>query len=83
MAHNGSSPRARGTVNRSGRANLDGLVHPRVRGERYLIALVRVVDAGSSPRARGTGRRVGDTHLTERFIPACAGNGVFRAARKQ
>ena len=50
-------------------------VHPRVCGERRLPRSFSMCIAGSSPRVRGTAgveRLVGPT---DRFIPACAGNG--------
>ena len=54
----------------------DGVpVHPRVCGERYAGALVKISEVGSSPRVRGT---AADGHRQPRpwrFIPACAGNG--------
>ncbi len=49
-------------------------VHPRVRGEHYIVTIQPPKRSGSSPRARGTPiRRVGN-HGVHRFIPACAGN---------
>ncbi len=52
-------------------------VHPRWRGERFLLALPERVGGGSSPLARGTPL---DSHQTAgscRFIPAGAGNAHF------
>ncbi len=50
-------------------------VHPRVCGERWEQGAHAEVDSGSSPRVRGTAERTERTAVTERFIPACAGNG--------
>ncbi len=51
-------------------------VHPRVCGERYQIRPPQTVVIGSSPRVRGT-RSSQLTHIvSQRFIPACAGNAV-------
>ncbi len=50
-------------------------VHPRLRGERPYKRFHHSVTAGSSPLARGTGFVGGVKNVTERFIPACAGNG--------
>ena len=70
----GSSPRARGTRERSEKLR-EPAVHPRVRGERR--DRLTILGSGSSPRARGTrGRRLGGE---PRFIPACAGNACHAA----
>jgi len=69
-AGNGPSP-----ARRSGRST----VHPRVCGERCEADALKRKIRGSSPRVRGTAL-VGRFCGTERrFIPACAGNGVFSA----
>ncbi len=49
-------------------------VHPRVRGEQPHDNLGQRHACGSSPRARGTGTRTHQDRLSDRFIPACAGN---------
>ncbi len=49
-------------------------VHPRLRGEHAFIAVGDGGEAGSSPPARGTRVDVVRAGVTERFIPACAGN---------
>ncbi len=58
-------------------------VHPRVCGEQaYRDNRKGGVD-GSSPRVRGTGGSMSGVTLTQRFIPACAGNSfsVFHRHR--
>ncbi len=53
-------------------------VHPRMRGERRSALAMARAAAGSSPHARGT-RPLGLLQWQGlRFIPACAGNAVFR-----
>ena len=49
-------------------------VHPHVRGEHFITALVYGLTSGSSPRAWGTQqlRDAGLSHI--RFIPTCVGN---------
>ncbi len=49
-------------------------VHPRVRGEQWLMVEVRVMSIGSSPRARGAGETGSYRRCIGRFIPACAGS---------
>ena len=49
-------------------------VHPRVCGERSTRDLIRSSVPGSSPRVRGTQLISAAQQITERFIPACAGN---------
>ena len=51
-------------------------VHPRVCGERKLIKARIINGDGSSPRVRGTDDDVVPVEVLDRFIPACAGNGV-------
>jgi len=51
-------------------------VHPRVCGERGLVANATDALGGSSPRVRGTGGGSTVRLGRERFIPACAGNGA-------
>ena len=49
-------------------------VHPRMRGERrFFLRFQRSVD-GSSPHARGTQECSQAILISDRFIPACAGN---------
>ena len=50
-------------------------VHPRVCGERSMMRDTWSIHVGSSPRVRGTVRHLNPPRLTDRFIPACAGNG--------
>ena len=50
-------------------------VHPRGCGERVMPADTTFSDAGSSPRVRGTGTDKSMHNVSERFIPAGAGNG--------
>ena len=52
-------------------------VHPRVCGERVLRCNGHQYPTGSSPRVRGTGYHVAALNCTTRFIPACAGNGLY------
>ena len=49
-------------------------VHPRIRGERRFGKSARAEEIGSSPHARGTRYRASARQLSQRFIPACAGN---------
>jgi len=54
-------------------------VHPRVCGERLLLALLGGEDVGSSPRLRGTAALPKCCRGRNRFIPASAGNGLDAA----
>ena len=57
-------------------------VHPRVCGEHeHRVASIRP-DDGSSPRMRGTPRRRLRRRLSDRFIPAYAGNTINRRASR-
>ncbi len=49
-------------------------VHPRVRGEQSMAAILSASMDGSSPRARGAGITYGGIAARGRFIPACAGS---------
>ena len=49
-------------------------VHPRVRGEHWIMEVRDVPMYGSSPRARGTLLECDAHDVANRFIPACAGN---------
>ena len=53
-------------------------VHPRGRGEHCSALSRRSCEVGSSPRARGTPRQGREAFLTQRFIPAGAGNTADR-----
>ena len=55
-------------------------VHPRMRGERRKRSRRRKPDTGSSPHARGTPSPTTAVTCRNRFIPACAGNALTRAA---
>ncbi len=54
-------------------------VHPRGRGEHHALVYILAWRFGSSPRARGTHLEVRAVHLSERFIPAGAGNTQYGA----
>ena len=59
-------------------------VHPRMRGERSVVAMDVKLENGSSPHARGTPIRPAVLVGQPRFIPACAGNaGGARNAHRQ
>ena len=49
-------------------------VHPRVCGEQRQTRVRTMPTAGSSPRVRGTAYAFDRRYLSNRFIPACAGN---------
>ena len=49
-------------------------VHPRVCGERTVLAVSKSIWSGSSPRVRGTPPCLSVVVARLRFIPACAGN---------
>ncbi len=49
-------------------------VHPRVCGERDVASRTTTDGNGSSPRVRGTLGEYRQKAVTQRFIPACAGN---------
>ena len=52
-------------------------VHPRVCGEHDYGGLVVQAIYGSSPRVRGTPSAQGLQTVSQRFIPACAGNTPY------
>ncbi len=56
--------------------------HPRMRGERDIVAVVQRVAVGSSPHARGTRLFGGGAGQRGRIIPACAGNAREHAGRR-
>ena len=51
-------------------------VHPRLRGELIYPSYFSIIQFGSSPLARGTRLGGYDGELSDRFIPACAGNSL-------
>ena len=53
-------------------------VHPRIRGERVRAIKKYQTAFGSSPHTRGTRDRVPDRDDNGRFIPAYAGNALWR-----
>ena len=52
-------------------------VHPRVCGERPVCFRPPIGRSGSSPRVRGTAGSPARRRRSDRFIPACAGNGTL------
>ena len=56
-------------------------VHPRIRGERWIITASRIDARGSSPHTRGTPVAVAGIAGCCRFIPAYAGNASGRAGK--
>ena len=69
-------PACAGNASRRSDALLPHPVHPRMRGERCLVAGLALLSIGSSPHARGT---LSDPFCIAdgiRFIPACAGNAI-------
>ncbi len=59
---------------------LSGAVQPRVCGERDKTQGLIMGNHGSAPRVRGTAYLMLHACYEERFSPACAGNGLHRAA---
>ena len=55
-------------------------VHPRSRGEWTKTGRKRLLTGGSSPLARGMALGSGEHGRLQRFIPARAGNGIYRGA---
>ncbi len=53
-------------------------VYPRWRGEHFNLAQIAIEEFGLSPLARGTLNEVGDCGCDLRFIPAGAGNTLFK-----
>ena len=53
-------------------------VHPRIRGERSSPNPCTTRNSGSSPHTRGTLPVDGTVHPDKRFIPAYAGNALYR-----
>ncbi len=70
----GSSPRVRGTPDRSLIASYFSAVHPRGCGEHLFFPANRTGRFGSSPRVRGTQKADRARVRKIRFIPAGAGN---------
>ena len=58
-------------------------VHPRERGEQFLISAPSSLSSGSSPRARGTDHEHAVGRHCHRFIPASAGNSCFDCRRSR
>ena len=58
-------------------------VHPRLRGELCTEPKLLTIAFGSSPLARGTLHNRLSVFVYPRFIPACAGNSVFRDSRME
>ena len=77
----GSSPRVRGTARFIAGLTRHWTVHPRVCGEQSCADDYERKHYGSSPRVRGTGRSALGSKIISRFIPACAGNRPYPAAR--
>ena len=67
-------PACAGNARRSALRCTAPSVHPRVCGERILRNYQKNGVTGSSPRVRGTRRWPGLHQVSQRFIPACAGN---------
>ena len=51
-------------------------VHPRVCGEQFVSVVLFDLLPGSSPRVRGTVFQDVNQGMSQRFIPACAGNSL-------
>ena len=75
-------PACAGTGAPWGRPLPPGSVHPRVCGNRGLVAGQRAGLGGSSPRVRGQDARHIGRRDGCRFIPACAGTGGWRPWRR-
>ena len=69
-------PAGAGNRHRPGPATASPAVHPRRRGEQITPGSAVVVTGGSSPQARGTVLIIGYREVSDRFIPAGAGNSV-------
>ena len=72
----GSSPLTRGTLTITTEQDETVSVHPRLRGELSAGALDSTYHVGSSPLTRGTHQRGSLIQLSDRFIPAYAGNSL-------
>ena len=70
-------PACAGNADTCWRSAFSSAVHPRMRGERVLVAGFALLPVGSSPHARGTHVCLGRCGDGLRFIPACAGNATF------
>ena len=67
-------PACAGNTTQLLRSSLARAVHPRVRGEHISTETRWSGRTGSSPRARGTPAALSGRPISDRFIPACAGN---------
>ena len=76
-------PACAGNARYSAAVEKDETVHPRVCGERAASRPVNQSGTGSSPRVRGTHGAAHCRPSTNRFIPACAGNAIYKARAKQ
>jgi len=67
-------PTCVGNTEEWGVRNLNGAVHPHVRGEHGSEVQIITAKHGSSPRAWGTPRHENERRDKTRFIPTCVGN---------
>ncbi len=73
-AASGFIPARAGNTGRGAKALRPRTVHPRAGGEHHGVGQDVSRPIGSSPRGRGTRMAVPEVSITERFIPARAGN---------
>ena len=73
-------PACAGNITGVATMNFMMAVHPRVCGEHDPFCSCTVAIPGSSPRVRGTYLQAESVSPAQRFIPACAGNILFRAS---
>ncbi|ESF39944.1 hypothetical protein SEES8400_06211 [Salmonella enterica subsp. enterica serovar Senftenberg str. ATCC 8400] len=71
-------PAGAGNTSRSGREVYCLTVYPRWRGEHYFVFSITLFISGLSPLARGTRLMCAACHANRRFIPAGAGNTLYR-----
>ena len=71
-------PACAGNSYQNQRENQKRAVHPRLRGELLTIINSKLTLSGSSPLARGTLLKLRLISHQIRFIPACAGNSIWR-----
>ena len=76
-------PACAGNSDGWGRPSRAWPVHPRVCGELALRAQAAGQTRGSSPRVRGTLIELQHALVSQRFIPACAGNSLDRVVQTQ